>query len=779
MSDKDPENHLHVTKPRDTAAGFEAIKETMSNAFDKMGVVRGTRGLLKLNQKGGIDCQSCAWPDPDEGRTVAEFCESGAKALADEATTKKITAEFFANNSIADLAGKDEYWLNAQGRITEPLIKRKGSTHYERVSWEEAFTIIAGELNALDSPDEAIFYTSGRTSNEAAFLYQLFVRQFGTNNLPDCSNMCHESSGIALSESIGLGKASVRLSDFKGTDLVIVIGQNPGTNAPRMMSSLEDAKRAGAKMIAINPLAEAGLMNFVNPNPQHYSNILKFPIAILGNKPTHLADLHLPLRIGGDMAVLKGMMKVMLERERNAHGTVFDHRFIAEHTTGYEDLVAGLDATDWGAILTESGLSQEQITVAADMFIAADRVITCWAMGLTQHKASVATIQDVVNLHLLRGQIGKPGAGVCPVRGHSNVQGDRTMGIWEKVNEKFFAGLEREFNFTIPRRDGLNTVESIEAMSDGRAKVFFAMGGNFASASPDTDIVLGGLKKCRLTVQVITKLNRTALAAGEQSLILPCLGRSEIDMQASGKQFVTTESTMLNVQMSKGIFEPASEQLRSEPWIIAQLAKATISDRTTVDWDAMVADYDNVRDSISQVIDGCENYNTRVREPGGFYLRNAPRERVFDTGSGKAEFKSSVLDRLRLEPGQLLLTTIRSHNQFNTTIYGFEDRYRGIDGDRRVILMNVDDIDAMDLKAGQVVDLTSHFTDGERHAEHFTVVPYPIPRQCAAAYFPEANPLVALKNKADRSDTPASKSIVISVTPRQEFSGTFDTEADA
>jgi len=586
--------------------------------------------------------------------------------------------------------------------------------------------------------------------------------------------MCHESSGVALNDSLGLGKASVRLSDFNETDLVIVIGQNPGTNAPRMMSSLQDAKRAGAKMIAINPLPEAGLLNFVNPNPQHYSNILKFPIAVLGNKGTHLADLHLPVRINGDMAVLKGMMKVMLERERNAHGSIFDHVFISQHAIGYDDLVAGLDATDWGSILTESGLTREQITEAAEMFVAADRVITCWAMGLTQHKASVATIQDVVNLHLLRGQIGKPGAGLCPVRGHSNVQGDRTMGIWEKVNEKFFSRLENEFDFSIPRRDGLNTVESIGALSDGRAKVFFAMGGNFASASPDTDVVLDGLRKCRLTVQVITKLNRTALAVGEQSLILPCLGRSEIDRQAGGEQFVSTESTMLNVQMSKGIFEPASKELRSEPWIVAQLAKATLRERSSVDWDAMVADYDNIRNAISRVIDGFDNYNERIREPGGFYLPNAPRERTFATDSGKAEFKPSVLERTRIDPGQLLLTTIRSHNQFNTTIYSFDDRYRGIDGGRRVILMNIEDIRAMSLKAGQVVDLTSHFDDGERHADRFIVVPYPIPLGCAAAYFPEANPLVPLRSFAERSGTPTSKSIVISIKSRQEFAGTFD-----
>ena len=774
MEDDDPEKSLRVTKPSDTAAGFGAVKSTMSNAFGKMGVTRATRALLKLNQKGGIDCQSCAWPDPDTKRSITEFCESGAKALADEGTTKRITAEFFAEYSLAELAEKDDYWLNSQGRLTEPVVLRKGSTHYEPISWDAAFEMIAAELNSLDSPDEAIFYTSGRTSNEAAFLFQLFVRQFGTNNLPDCSNMCHESSGVALSESIGLGKASVRLSDFNETDLVIVIGQNPGTNAPRMMSSLEDAKRAGARMLAINPLPEAGLLNFVQPNPQHYPNPFRFPIAMFTNKSTHLADLHLPLRIGGDMAVLKGMMKVMLERERAEPGSVFDGEFIAEKTDGIDELISNLDRTSWNDILAESGLTHEQISDAASMFINAERVITCWAMGLTQHKSSVATIQDVVNLHLLRGQIGKPGAGLCPVRGHSNVQGDRTMGIWEKVNEKFFTRLDREFNFSVPRRDGFNTVQSIEAMSDGRAKVFFAMGGNFASASPDTAIVFKALKRCRLTVQVVTKLNRTAISTGEQSLILPCLGRSEIDVQASGEQFVSTESTMLNVQMSKGILKPASEHLRSEPWIVAQLAKYTLGESSTVDWDGMVANYDRIRDAIGNVIDELENYNERIRQPGGFYLPNPPREGRFDTEAGRAKFTTSKLEKLDVPPGRLLLTTIRSHDQFNTTIYGLHDRYRGVNGNRRVIFMNAEDINAMNLRGGQVVDLTSHFGEVERHAERFIIVPYPIPRQCAAAYFPEANPLVALKSTADRSDTPTSKSIVISIQPREEFEGRFD-----
>ncbi len=541
---------------------------------------------------------------------------------------------------------------------------REGSRHYEPISWENAFETIGGKLNSLASPDEAVFYTSGRTSNEAAFLYQLFVRQFGTNNLPDCSNMCHESTSVALTESIGLGKATVRMEDLENTDLIIVIGQNPGTNAPRMMTSLAAAKKNGAKMIAINPLPEAGLMNFKDPNPQHGN-----PFSLIGGKPVKLADLHLPLRIGGDMAVLKGLMKTMLEREREKPGTVFDHDFIQAKTEGYEDLVKTLDATPWDDIRESSGLTHEQISKAAEMIMSADKFVTCWAMGVTQHTDAVATIQDIVNLHLLRGAIGHPGAGLCPVRGHSNVQGDRTMGIWEKMNPVFRENLEREFGFTAPEKDGYNTVESIAAMRDGRLKVFLAMGGNFVAASPDTNVVETAVRNCALTVNVLTKLNRTAVTPGRVSIILPCLGRTEIDRQPQAEtrpvgsvrklddvphgapslllrfppakvekhplgsvpggrmlvdQFVSTESTMLSVQSSRGVFEPASEHLRSEPWIVAQLAKATLGTRTTVHWDAMAADYDNIRDAISRVVPGCENYNERIRTDGGFYMPNPP-----------------------------------------------------------------------------------------------------------------------------------------------------------
>ncbi len=783
---KDRPSELKVTPPPKTSAGIHAASNALKHVYGKMGVIRGTRGLLNLNQKGGIDCQSCAWPDPDDRRTVAEFCENGTKALADEATTKRIDREFFAIYSLADLAAKDDFWLNDQGRLTEPVVLREGAEHFTPVSWNEAFRIIAAELNSCDSPDEAVFYTSGRTSNEAAFLYQLFVRQFGTNNLPDCSNMCHESTSVALTESIGLGKATIRLDDFEKTGLVIVVGQNPGSNAPRMLTSLAAAKASGAKMIAINPLPEVGLMNFVDPNPQHGN-----PFSLLGFRPAKLADLHLPVRIGGDMAVLKGIMKLMLERERANPGTVFDNKFIGEKTEGYKEFIESLDATGWDDVIYSSGLAKAQIDEATEMVVSAHSIITCWAMGVTQHMDAVATIQDIVNLHLLRGQIGKPGAGLCPVRGHSNVQGDRTMGIWEKMNPVFRANLEKEFGFKTPEKDGLNTVETIQAMASGRAKVFFAMGGNFLAASPDTDVVAAGLRRCDLTVQVITKLNRTALSPGKTSLILPCLGRSEIDRSgdtlvpmspkderfsvasdgedksvlAPRKQFVSTESTMLNVQMSKGIFEPASEHLRSETWIVAQLAKATLGGNTTVDWDAMATNYDNIRDAISRVVPGCENYNERIRAKGGFYMPNPPHDGKFTTPTGKALFKAHELETLKLEKSRLKMTTIRSHDQFNTTIYGFKDRYRGIDGSRRVIFMNERNIADLNLKAGQAVDITSHFDDGERHAAGFIVVPYTIPVDCAATYFPEANPLVPLGSVARSSGTPTSKCVIISVKP--------------
>jgi molybdopterin-dependent oxidoreductase alpha subunit len=744
---------VQITPLSKSAGGVPAIMSAAKSAIREMGVGRSVRALLKVNQQTGFDCPGCAWPEPDSERSHAEFCENGAKHIADEATKKRITPEFFAEWSVADLAKQSDYWLGQQGRLTHPFVLRQGATHYEAISWNDAFRLLADELNSLNSPDEAIFYTSGRTSNEAAFLYQLFVRQFGTNNLPDCSNMCHESSGWALTETIGAGKGTVTLEDFDLAQAIFVIGQNPGTNHPRMLTALERAKRNGCKLVHINPLPEVGMKNF------------KHPQDVLGwlGGGTELADLFLQVRINGDVALLKGIMKEVLAAEEAQPGTVLDQQFIRDHTTGFKSFKEALAETEWSTIITQSGIPREKIKAGAEIFIKSERTIFCWAMGLTQHKNAVANIQEIVNLMLLRGQVGKPGAGFCPVRGHSNVQGDRTMGITERPTDPFLQKLGTVFNFEPPSEHGFDTVASILAMHEGKGRVFFALGGNFLSATPDTEFTATALRRCRLTAHVSTKLNRAHLITGEQALILPCLGRTEVDQQANGPQFVTTENSMAVVQASRGFLEPASPNLLSEPAIVARLAQETLGQRSTVDWGALMADYDQTRKQIEKVIPGFENYNERVRHQGGFYLPSAPRQREFRTASGKAAFTVHTLPKHDLEPGQFLMMTIRSHDQFNTSVYGLDDRYRGISNGRRVVFLNPEDIAGVGLKAGDKVDLTSHFEGEKRIARHFTVVSYSVPRGCAATYFPEANVLVPVGSVAEKSNTPASKSVVISI----------------
>ena len=735
-----------MSKKSKAAGGLPAIIATLKTLSSETGLVRGARTLLAVNQQGGVDCPGCAWPEPDRERSHFEFCENGAKHIADEATTKRVTPEFFQQWSVADLARQSDQWLGAQGRITHPMLLRRGATHYESISWDNAFELLAGELNSLNYPDQAIFYTSGRTSNEAAFLYQLFVRQFGTNNLPDCSNMCHESSGTALTETIGIGKGTVTLDDFDLAEAIFVIGQNPGTNHPRMLSALQRAKRNGCKLVHINPLPEVGMTRF------------KHPQQILGlfGSGTELADLFLQVRINGDVALLKGIAKVVLAHEG------FNRAFIEKYTTGFEEYARALEAVSFEEIARQSGVAKGLIE-AAQIFMESERTIFCWAMGLTQHRNAVANIQEIVNLMLLRGQIGKPGAGLCPVRGHSNVQGDRTVGIWERPPAAFLDRLGAEFAFEPPRNHGFDTVKSIHAMHERQAKVFFALGGNFLSATPDTNYTAEALRRCRLTAQVSTKLNRSHLTTGERALILPCLGRTEIDEQASGPQFVTTENSMAVVQISRGSLEPASPELLSEPQIVARLAKVTFEHRTTVDWEQLASNYDLIRDRIERVVPGFGNYNTRVREPGGFYLPNAARERVFNTSTGKANFTVHELPQHELAQDQFLMMTIRSHDQFNTSIYTENDRYRGISDGRRVVFLNQKDIETAGLHARQVVDLVSHFNGEERVAPKFAIVPYDIPRGCAATYFPEANVLVPVGSVAEKSNTPASKSVVISI----------------
>ncbi|MGW3709818.1 FdhF/YdeP family oxidoreductase [Streptomyces albogriseolus] len=729
-----------------TAAGLPAIGHTLRMAHQQMGVRRTALTLLSVNQKDGFDCPGCAWPEP-EHRHRAEFCENGAKAVAEEATLRRVTPEFFAAHPVSGLARRSGYWLGQQGRLTHPMYLPEGADHYEPVSWERAFDIVAEELTALSSPDEAVFYTSGRTSNEAAFLYQLFARKLGTNNLPDCSNMCHESSGSALSETIGVGKGSVLLEDLYRADLIVVAGQNPGTNHPRMLSALEKAKANGARVVSVNPLPEAGLERFKNPQT---------PKGLTAG--TALTDLFLQIRIGGDQALFRLLNKLVLDTP----GAV-DEEFVREHTHGFEEFAQAAHAADWESTLAATGLAREDVERFLRMVLDSERIVVCWAMGLTQHKHSVPMIREIVNFLLLRGNIGRPGAGVCPVRGHSNVQGDRTMGIFERPAPAFLDALEREFGFAPPREHGYDVVRAIRALRDGEAKVFFAMGGNFVSASPDTEVTEAAMRRARLTVHVSTKLNRSHVVTGARALILPTLGRTERDLQAGGEQFVTVEDSMGMVHASRGRLEPASPHLLSEPAIVCRLARRVLGAEDDVPWEEFEKDYAAVRDRIARVVPGFEDFNARVARPGGFALPHAPRdERRFPTATGKANFTAAPVEYPHLPEGRLLLQTLRSHDQYNTTIYGLDDRYRGIRNGRRVVLVNPDDARELKLADGSYVDLVSEWKDGvERRAPGFRVVHYPTARGCAAAYYPETNVLVPLDATADVSNTPASKSVVV------------------
>ncbi|MFF8509218.1 FdhF/YdeP family oxidoreductase [Streptomyces sp. NPDC015492] len=736
-----------VTPPQHAAAGLPAVGHTLRMAREQMGLRRTARTLLKVNQKDGFDCPGCAWPEEDK-RHVAEFCENGAKAVAEEATLRRVTPEFFAAHPLADLAERSGYWLGQQGRITEPMLLPEGGDRYEPVTWERAFAILAEELRALGSPDEALFYTSGRTSNEAAFLLQLFAREFGTNNLPDCSNMCHESSGSALTETIGIGKGSVSLEDLHRADLIIVAGQNPGTNHPRMLSALEKAKAGGARIISVNPLPEAGLERFKNPQT---------PQGML--RGAALTDLFLQIRIGGDQALFRLLNRLVLE----APGAV-DEEFVREHTHGYEEFAEAAAAADWDETLAATGLRRAEIERALEMVLASERTVVCWAMGLTQHKHAVPTIREVVNLLLLRGAIGRPGAGVCPVRGHSNVQGDRTMGIFERPAPAFLDALDKEFGIVSPRHHGFDVVRSIQALRDGEAKVFFAMGGNFVGATPDTEVTEAAMRRARLTVHVSTKLNRSHVVTGTRALILPTLGRTDKDVQAGGRQFVTVEDSMSQVHASRGNLPPASPHLLSEPAIVARMARAVLGAGSATPWEEFEADYAAIRDRIARVVPGFEDFNARLAaDAGGFRLPHGPRdERRFPTKTGKANFTAAPVEYPRVPEGRLLLQTLRSHDQYNTTVYGLDDRYRGIRGGRRVVLVHPEDAAELGFADGAYADLVGEWTDGtERRAPGFRVVHYPTSRGCAAAYYPETNVLVPLESTADVSNTPASKSVIV------------------
>lgn len=741
---------LHL--PDNVAAGLTAVTISARHLLNEMGPFRAFKALNALNKMDGYDCPGCAWPDPDHERSkLGEYCENGAKAIAEEATTKSLTHEFFLKNSIREISLLSDYEIGKKGRIAEPVFRAAGDTHYRPVSWESAFQIIADHLHKCNNPDEAVFYTSGRTSNEAAFLYQLFVRQFGTNNLPDCSNMCHESSGVALTESLGIGKGSVTLEDFYSAEVIIILGQNPGTNHPRMLTALEKAKANGCIIISVNPLPESGLIAF--NNPQKINGLL--------GRSVKLTDHFAQIKINGDLAFIQAIEKLLIEAEDENEISVLDQNFIETRTQGFPAFKEHIKNSDLNILSEICGISETELRKIADVLKNKNKIIACWAMGLTQHKNAVDSIKEIVNLLLLKGSIGKKGAGTCPVRGHSNVQGDRTMGIYEKPSVEFIQALKNTYQKEFPEKHGYDTVESIHAMHEGKVKVFLAMGGNFLSATPDTTYTAEALQKCELTVQISTKLNRSHLVTGKEALILPTLARSDKDILKNVEQIVSTENSMGVIQQSKGNLKPISEKMLSEPVIVCRLAQAVLGQEAGTHWEKYLMHYDHIREDIEKTISGFNDYNKRVRKTGGFYLKNSVRENIFTTESQKATFNIAKAEKHALNAGEFIMMTIRSHDQFNTTIYGLNDRYRGVLNERRVIFMNELDMAKEGLKSKDIVDLYNFHGGVERVARKFIVIPYSIPENCTATYFPETNVLVPITSTADKSNTPTSKSVII------------------
>ncbi len=746
---------LQLGKQAQKAAGFTAIVESMKHVYEEMNLIDGVKALNQMNQKGGFDCAGCAWPDPDEKRSVlGEYCENGVKALAEEATEKRVDAAFFEKHSVEEISTWSDFKIGKSGRITQPFYLAKGKNNYVPISWEDAFAKIGSKLKSLTSKEEAVFYTSGRTSNEAAFLYQLFVRMYGTNNLPDCSNMCHESSGSGLNETLGIGKGSVTLDDFAKAEVVLVIGQNPGTNHPRMLTALEKCKHNGGKIVGINPIKEAGTMGFIDP---------KNPVAMLKGG-TALADLNIQVRINGDVGMLKAVMIKLLEKEKQHPGKVFDNAFIHDKCEGFDAFLEALELQNFEEALEESGAKLEHVLALAEMLANHHKIIICWAMGITQHQNGVENVREIVNLLLLKGSIGKPGAGTCPVRGHSNVQGDRSMGIYEKPSEVFLQALENQFNFSAPRKHGYDVVDSIVAMNQEKVKVFIGMGGNFISATPDSEFTGKAMMNCDLSVQISTKLNRSHVVTGEEAIILPTLGRSEIDLQNSLPQFVSVENSMGVVSKSQGVLKPASEYLKSEVAIVCGIAAKSL-ENSSLDWKSLSSNYDAIRDLIEVTIPGFADFNTKVLRPEGFYLPNCNRDGKFNTPSRKAQFTVNSLPKWNRKKDEFILMTIRTHDQFNTTIYGMHDRYRGVFNERRVIMMNEEDINIAGFTYQQVVDIESNYANQKRVARNFKIIPYDIAKGCIAAYFPETNVLVPIENVAAKSNTPMSKFIEVKLIP--------------
>mgnify|MGYP003648488637 CR=1 FL=1 len=745
-------SNIRVEEPMDYAAGKLGVKVALEHTFKEMGVVKALKGLAQLNQPDGYACMSCAWPDPKNPSSFAEYCENGAKALSEEATNYKVGPEFFAKYSVEEISTWSDFKIGKSGRITHPMVLRPGSIHYEPISYEAAFQLIAEELQKMDTPEQGIFYTSGRSSNEAAFLYGLFVRALGSNNMPDCSNMCHESSGKALVETLGIGKGSVKLEDLYEAEVIIIAGQNPGTNHPRMLSALEKCKENGGKIISINPLEEAGLVRF--KNPQNVKGVL--------GGGEDMADIHLPVKINQDIALVKLIIKKLALLDEKDHN-IFDHDFINTYTEGYKALLADVEKYDENELLKQCGVSENLINLTVGTLAKKSKIIVCWAMGLTQHKNGVENIKEYVNLLMLKGSLGKSGAGTCPVRGHSNVQGDRSVGIMHYIDEDVNKAIEEQFGFEPSDKEGVDVVQAMQAMHDGKTKVFMALGGNFLMATSDTEYTAQAIENCELTVQVSTKLNRTHLVTGKTALIIPTLGRSEKDEKDGKRRYFTIENSMGQVRQSKGILKPADEGLMSEPEIIAGIAEAYYKGDHPVNWQELGTDYDLLRDKIDLIAAGFV-HTSKDSVGTGYYLPNNVRDLDFSMmPNGRAQFSINSLPKHDLKEDELLLMTIRSHDQFNTTIYGLNDRYRGIYNERRVVFMNPEDMKARSLTKLDIINIKSNYDGKERKTHKYLVIPYKIPRGNIAAYFPETNVLVPYNHYADKSNTPISKSVVVKV----------------
>ena len=756
----DPNERLRRGKRKTKATGVSAVVNSFRYAVGEAGPVRGTLPLLRVNQHDGFDCPGCAWPDPDGHRSAFEFCENGAKAIAHEADRRRADPDFFARHSVAELSRHSDYWLEQQGRLTTPMILDTDATHYRPASYEEAYGVLVEELRRCEHPDRAAFYTSGKATNEAAFALQLWVRQFGTNNLPDCSNMCHESSGRALTKMFGLGKGTVKLDDFEKAELVFVVGQNPGTNHPRQLTALQETKRAGGKIVAVNPLPEAGLLGFMNPQEAR---------GLLG-LPTKLADEMVRIDVGGDIPFFKGVLKRLVEWDDADRACAIDWEFVGEHTDGIGPLLDDVRAADWDDIVRHSGVDRPTIDRVATMVADSRRIIICWCLGVTQHENGTEAVSEMMNVLLMRGAIGIPGAGACPVRGHSNVQGDRTMGVWEKIKPQFADDLRDVFGFDPPREEGHDSQRTALALHRGDIDVFFSLGGNFQMAMSDTRFIAEGMRKTRLTVRIGTKLNRADLVTGRRAIILPCLGRTERDQSGDAPPRITScENSMGVVQASAGRHDPVvnpadGSPVRGEVRILCEIAAALHGDGSPVPWSDWAKDYDQIRDAIARVIPGCDDYNRRCREPGGFYLPNGPRERRFTTPDGRAHFTVNRITPRRAAGGQLTMTTVRSHDQFNTTIYGLDDRYRGLSRDRRVVMMHADDLRDRGIRDGQRVDVEGPDSGGRpRRLAGYTAVAYDVPAGSAVMYYPEANALIPIDSTDASSNCPSFKHTPIRV----------------